>query len=109
MSTSQTGVGVAAVGLLAANLFAPAPGSAYAGDRNRIAGTLTGRSIPPSEAHAAFIRVGLGLIGIVVLVVMAGMGGSWTIGAASLVAALWVLWAINRYNPGGVSGGGAAS
>lgn len=88
MDGTQTVVAAAAVGLLAANEWTNS-------DRGVFGGVLWNGS-DPAAAHAALVRVGGELLLVFVLVILAGLNGSWPMTVGAIVAALWVLFLMRR-------------
>jgi hypothetical protein len=89
---TQQAIGAAAVGLLFVNEWTSP-------DRGVLGGVLWNGS-NPTEAHSALTRLAGELIFVGGAIILSGIGGAWTTGVAAIVAALWVLWAINRYGHG---------
>lgn len=86
-------VGAAGAGLLLANEWAGP-------NRGVLGGILWDKGADPAEAHAALKRLAGELLFLTVLVLLAGIGGGWATATLAAIAALWVLWLINR-NKGG--------
>lgn len=89
MNGTQTVVAAGAVGLLAVNEWTNK-------DKGVFGGVLWNGTNPPA-AHAALVRLGGELLFVLVLVILAGTGGSWPATAGAIVAGLWVLFLIRRY------------
>lgn len=88
MDGTQTLVGLGAVGLLAAN--------EWTGPDRGLFGGVLWNGKDATQAHKAMVRLLGELLFVVVLVVLAGLNGSWPTLVAVTVAALWVLFLINR-------------
>lgn len=92
MSGVQTVVGAAGIGLIAANEWT-------SGDRGVFRGVLWDKGANPAAAHKAVVRLGGELLFVLVAVIIAGLGGHWALAVGAAIAALWVLWLINRGSP----------
>lgn len=90
MDGAQSLVGVGAAGLLLANEW-------HSADRGLFGGVLWSKGTDPTEAHKALVRVGGELVFILVAIMLAGVSSTWAAVVGVMVAALWVLWLINRH------------
>jgi hypothetical protein len=97
---AQTLVGLAGTGLIAANLAFPAPNAATANDGHALTSILTSHGSSQGDAHTALVHLGAELAFVIVGVVLAGVSHAWAMAVGLAIAALWVLWAMNRYSGG---------
>lgn len=100
MSAQQQIVGAAGIGLVVAN--------AWTGQQHKDLAALLSGGKDVDKAHAAAKQVGVELLGVGVLVLLAGAGRSAGNAAAAVIVALWVLWLIKR-NPSAVANGATAA
>jgi len=93
VSGTQALVGAAGVGLIAAN--------AWTGQqRGQLAAVLGPDGAPggtnTTQAHAAAKAIGAELLGVLVLVLVAGVGDGAGHACLAILAALWIVYLLNR-------------
>jgi hypothetical protein len=85
---SAEAVGLAATALLVAN-------EVSSGDGKQLLGLLSGKTA--STDHAAVVRLGMMMAGVVVLAVAASQSSPWPGVATAILVGLWALWAIRTF------------
>lgn len=88
MSAQQQIVGAAGVALVAVNV--------WTGQQRKDFAAVLGEGGDTTAAHTAAKQVGMELLGVGALVLLAGAGDSAGNAACAILAALWLLWLINR-------------
>jgi hypothetical protein len=91
MTGSQTFVGAAGVGLVAANFWL---GSA----RSTVSAGLFG-SGDPSAAHKALLGLGGEVAFVLIATVLAGVNGAWGAAISVVMVGLIILWAMHHFSP----------
>lgn len=104
MDGTQALVGLAGVGLIAANEWTNKTDRVYLSSLF-FGGNATGgpeQSDPNllAKNHAVLIKIGGELLFVVVATVVAGVSATWSTTVLVALVALWVLWLINRKGGG---------
>jgi hypothetical protein len=87
---SQTFVGAAGVGLVAANFW-------FGSSKDTVSAGLFG-SGDPTAAHKALVGLGGEVAFVIVATVLAGISGSWAAALSVIMVGLFILWAINHFS-----------
>lgn len=93
MSGTQALIGAAGVGLVAANVWTGK-------QHGQLAAVLSGSGTPgadnTTQAHAAAKKIGAELLGVLVLVLAAGVGDSAGHACLAILLCLWVVFLLNK-------------